>query len=246
MRKLITILALFSTFSPSWGQKIIIVEQNANFTMEEKQGEFYYIEKAFPLTNDRWIATLEGFCTNTKKSTLEDLFFDFLETANTLGANAFFIDDFSNAPDTTFVTISVFNLTENELDANYKLYPYNMIYLFGDMLRPHAVVKGTKIKLNSEKIILQPLEYYAYQNAVGKKAGISIGGFFGTKYVLTGKENKLPVYLSFGGLRAAPAVGIGGGIGLNFNTGSIHPFPMNFGQFLVEILEREQTTNNNF
>jgi hypothetical protein len=251
MKKWILILVLFFALSSSWGQavhsvrkaqkiqRVQIVEQNENFTMDEKQKEFYYIEKEFPLTNDRWLATLDGFCTNTKNSTLEDLFFDFWGTANTLGANSFFIDDFSNTPDTTFVTISVFNLTESELDANYELYPNNRIYVFGDMVRSKAAAKGQTIKLNSEKIILHPLEYYAHQNAVGEEIEVSIGGIFGSKFVLNGKEDQLPVYLSFGGMKVAPALHFGG-VGLNFSSGSIYPFSMNFGQFLVEILEENK------
>jgi hypothetical protein len=254
MKQWVLILVSFFILSPSWGQavhsvrkgqktqkvqRVEIVDQNENFTMDEKQEEFYYIEKEFPLSNDRWLATLDGFCTNTQKSTLEDLFLDFWETANTLGANSFFIDDFFNTPDTTFVTISVFNLTESELDANYELYPHNRIYVFGDMVRSKATAKGQTIKFNSEKIILYPLKYYTYQNAVGEESSVSIGGIFGSKYVLEGKEDNLPVYLSFGGLKVAPALH-SGGVGLNFSSGSIYPFFMNFGQFLVEILEENR------
>jgi len=41
---------------PLRGQNITVTEQNEAFTVSEKQKEFYYIEKDFPLTDDRWLA----------------------------------------------------------------------------------------------------------------------------------------------------------------------------------------------
>jgi hypothetical protein len=68
MKKLIIIYLLVTGISSLKGQNVTIIEQNENFSVSEKQEEFYYIEKDFPLTNDRWLAILDGFCTNTKKS----------------------------------------------------------------------------------------------------------------------------------------------------------------------------------
>jgi hypothetical protein len=76
---------------PLYAQNVTVIERNDAFTVSKKQKEFYYIEKDFPLTHDRWLATLDGSCTNTKNSNLETLFYGFWETANTIGANAFFI-----------------------------------------------------------------------------------------------------------------------------------------------------------
>jgi hypothetical protein len=121
MKKIIIIYLLFTGINSLKGQNVIVIEQNENFSVPEKQEEFYYIEKDFPLTDDRWLASLDGFCTNTQKSNLERLFYDFWKTSNALGANAFFIDEFSYGTDTIFITISVFNLTEQELDDNYAL-----------------------------------------------------------------------------------------------------------------------------
>jgi hypothetical protein len=214
---------------------ITIIEQNEDFEVSEKQEEFYYIEKDFPLTNDRWLATLEGFCTNTKKSNLEDLFYDFWKTANNLGANAFYMDDFSNMSDTISVIISVFNLTEKELDENYELYPCNNIYVFGDLIASQSN-KGRNFSMNKEKITVYPLSYYLYQSDVGEKVNISVGGAFGSGYTRKGEANKPSIYLSLGGLKVRPGL-TPGGMGLNFSTGSIYPMAMNFGLFLAEILQ---------
>jgi hypothetical protein len=219
--------------APKQETTITIIGQNENFAVPEKQKDFYYIEKDFPLTDDRWLATLEGFCTNTKKSNLEDLFYDFWETANESGANSFYIDDFSTTQDMISVTISVFNLTEEELDANYELYPANNLYVFGDLIASSSN-KGRNFSVNKEKITVYPLSYYHYQSAVGEKVNISVGGVFGSGYTRIGEENKPSVYLSLGGLKVRPGVN-SGGAGLSFSTGSIYPIDMNFGQFLVAI-----------
>jgi len=225
------------------GQNVIIIEQNKAFSSSEKQKEFYYIEKDFPLTNDRWIATLEGFCTNTKKSNLENLFYDFWKTANDKGANAFFVENFSNATDTIFVTVSIFNLTEEELDDNYKLYSCNNIYVFGDLIASNfktSIPKNRTIKINKGKIKIYPLSYYEYQSDIGEKVTISVGGFLGSGYIRTGEAGKESIYLSIGGGSLRPGISPTGAAGVSFSTGSISPFDMNFGQFLVEILRKPE------
>ena len=239
-KKLLFVYVYLIGIIPLWGQNVTVVEQNEAFAGSKKQKEFYYIEKDFPLTDDRWIATLEGFCTNTKKSNLEHLFYDFWNTANAMGANAFFIEDFSNATDTISVIISIFDLTEEELDDNYELYSCNKIYVFGDLIASNFKTKTPKsrnIKINNEKIKIYPLSYYKYQSAIGEKVNISIGGFTGSSYTRKGEAGKISVYLSLGGGTVRPAVTPMGGVGINFNTGNIYPLNMNFGQFLAEILK---------
>ncbi|GHU71837.1 hypothetical protein FACS189413_14070 [Bacteroidia bacterium] len=216
---------------------ITIIEQNEDFAVSEKQQEFYFIEEAFPQDNNRWLATLEGYCTNTKKSNLENLFYDFWKTANELGANSFYIDDFYNTPDSISVTISVFNLTEKELDENYALYPCNNLYVFGDLITSPSN-KGRNFTVNKEKITVYPLSYYLYRSDEGEKVNISIGGVFGSGYTRKAEANKPSIYLSLGGLKVRPGI-TPGGAGLSFSTGSIFPLDMNFGQFLVEILKDE-------
>ena len=242
-KKLLFVCVCLIGIFPLWGQKVTVIEQNEAFTVSEKQKEFYYIEKDFPLTDDRWIATLEGFCTNTKKSNLEHLFYDFWETANGMGANAFFIEDFLNVTDTIFVTVSIFNLTEQELDDNYELFSCNKIYVFGDLIASNFKTKTPKnreIKINREKIKIYPLSYYEYQSDIGEKVNISIGGLFGSAYTRIGEAGKVSVYLSLGGGTLKPAVTPMGGVGISFSTGSIFPLDMNFVQFLTEILKNDE------
>jgi len=234
-------LCLIGIF-PLWGQNVTVVEQNDAFTVSEKQKEFYYVEKDFPLTNDRWIGTLEGYCTNTKKSNLESLFYDFWKKSNAMGANSFFIKDFSNHQDTIFIAVSIFNLTEKELDDNYALYSCNSIYIFGDLLASNPP-KNREVKINKEKIKIYPLSYYKYQSDIGEKVNISIGGMLGSGYTRTGEVGKVSVYLSLGGGNVQPGVTPMGGVGIRFSNGSIFTLDMNFGQFLAKILERPYGKN---
>ena len=225
---------------PLWGQNITVIEQNEAFSASKKQKEFYYIEKDFPLADDGWIATLEGFCTNTKQSNLEHLFYNFWEMANAKGANAFFIEDFSNATDTISVIISIFDLTEEELDDNYELYSSNKIYVFGDLIAPNLKTKIPKsrgVKINKEKIKIYPLSYYEYKSRIAEKVNISVGGLIGSSYTRIGEAGKVSAYLSVGGGTLKPAISPMGGVGVAFSNGSIYPLDMNFGQFLAEILE---------
>ena len=240
IKKILFVCVCLIGISSLWGQEVAVIEQNEAFSVSEKQQEFYYIEEDFPLTDDRWIATLEGFCTNTKKSNLEHLFYDFWNTANAMGANAFFIEDFSNTKDTISVIISIYDLKEEELDDNYELYSCNKIYVFGDLIASNLRTKNPKnrgIKINKEKIKIYPLSYYEYQSGNTEKVNISIGGFMGSSYTRMGEAGKASAYLSLGGGTLKPAVSPMGGVGITFSSGSIYPLEMNFGQFLVEILE---------
>ena len=242
-KNLLFVYVCLTGIVPLYGQNITVVGKNEEFTVSEKQKEFYYIEKDFPLTDDRWLATLEGFCTNTKKSNLENLFYDFWKTANKMGANAFFIEGSLIVPDTVFVTVSIFNLTEQELDDNYGLYSCNKIYVFGDLTAANIKTKTPKnreVKINNKKIKIYPLSYYEYQSDIGEKVNISIGGFFGTGYTRTGEAGKVSAYLSLGGGSFGAVNVPAGGVGISFSSGSIYPLDMNFGQFLAEILEKKQ------
>ena len=226
---------------PLRGQDITVIEQNEEFAVSEKQKEFYYIEKDFPLTDERWIATMEGFCTNTKKSNLENLFYSFRKTANDMGANSFFVENFMNSTDTVFVTVSIFNLTEEELDKNYELFSCNKIYVFGDLTVSNSKTKMSKsreIKINKEKIKIYPLSYYEYQSDIGEKVDISIGGLFGSGYTRIGEAGKVSVYLLLGGGTVKPGITPMGGVGVLVSNGSLNSLSINFGQFLAEILRK--------
>lgn len=238
-RYLILICVCLIFICPLNGQKITVIERNGAFTASEKQKEFYYIEKDFPLTDDRWVAILEGTCNNTKQSNLENLFYDFWETANAMGANAFFINDFSVDRHSVFVTVSIFNLTKEELNDNVELYSFNKIYVFGDLIVSTfktKIPKYRKIKVNKVKIKVYPLSYYEYQSKIGEKETITFGGVLGSGVFRSGEAGNLSLYVSLGDGKFERAL-TPWGQGLSYSSGSIYPLDINFGQFLAEILE---------
>jgi hypothetical protein len=82
-----------------------------------------------------------------------------------------------------------------------------------------------------------------FQNEIGEKVNVSIGGIAGSKYSATGEYGKQSVYISLESgyvsptiIPTTPGTGINGGIGLQINTGSLNPMDMNYGQFLIAII----------
>jgi hypothetical protein len=127
------------------------------------------------------------------------------------------------------------------LDDNYALYSCNKIVIFGDLIASNfktKIPKNREVKVNKEKIKIYPLSYYEYQSDIGEKVNLSIGGFFGSGYTRTGEAGKGSVYLSLSGGTIRAVVRPMGGVGVSFSNGSFSLLDMNFGQFLVEILEK--------
>ena len=185
----------------------------------------------------KYIATLSGSVVNSGKSILSKLFNLFWEKANGLGANSFRVEGVKNVNDTISVNVSVFYIADSIVEDITELYPNNMVYVIGDIDKNK---KAKRIKFNKVKVELDPLEYLAYQNEIGEKAILSIGGFLGAKVWIKGKEDKLPQYFSLSGFGVGPGITPNPGVGINFNTGRIHPVDMSFGQFLIVILNEKQ------
>ena len=243
MKNILILTAVFFTIS-TYAQEVQIIEKNENFIQKEKVEKFEYIDKNLSLTNLEKIVVLKGYSVNSEKNTLSTLFNTFWKVSNEFGANSYFIDVVENVSDTIYVQISAYYLDNRTIEDNFKLYPQNMVYAFGDL----DAKKGNKrkIKINRQKIELHPLEYVEIQNEVGKYLTVSIGGFFGAKTDIKGIEERLPVYLSFKGF------GVGPGNfnptnfnqpSISFNTGRIFPVDMNFGQFLINIFEKRENSN---
>jgi len=167
------------------------------------------------------------------------LFKGFQFNANFLGANAFYIDDYkiNGSKDSTWVSISFYYLSLNELIENTKLYSTNMVYVIGDV--DIKKLSGRKIKFNKKVIQLFPLEYASYQNKVGEDAILSIGGITGSKVWIKGKEDREPEFLSLQGFGMGGGLGPSGQISVSFSTGRIYPVTLDMGLFLVKILKEK-------
>ena len=230
--KFIVIICFTVVSRSSYAQKIQIIEKNDNYIKKEKVDKFEFINKNLSLTNCEKIAVLKGYSTNTGKIIL---FRKFKKMSNKFGANSYFIDNVEHASDTIYVEISVYYLDNATLEDNLKMYPQNMVYVFGDF----DVKKGKtmKFKINGENVELAPFEYIESQNEVGKYFIVSIGGFLGAKVDIIGREERLPEYVALGGA----GVGSGNsGQSVSFHSGEIYPLKMNFGQFLIHILKKKE------
>jgi hypothetical protein len=200
---------------------------------------FEPINNNLNLTNHEKIAVLRGYSVNSGRNTLGSLFDSFWEKSNSLGANSFIVDRAERDGDVISVQISVYYLDDATLESNLSLYPTNMVYVFGDLdIRSGS---SRRIRLNSERVELAPLEFIAHQNYIGERTRVSIGGFTGARVDIQGREARLPVYLSFGGF----GVGVGGNVhqpGIQLSTGRIYPVEMNFGEFLLSVLTEKNST----
>lgn len=220
------------------GQKVEIIEQFPVFE-KQKVKTFDLINESLNLTDISKIAILKGQSLNQGKQTLVNSFNSFWETANELGGNSFTIDSTYTDIDTTTMILSIYYLSEEKTKNNYELYPKNMVYVFGDLDKSK---KEKVIKFNDQKLTLYPLQYISYQNQVGEEATLGIGGFLGAKVWITGKEDRLPSHFSLTGFGVGPGYGINQDVSVSFNTGRIHPVSLNFGQFLIRILDDQSQT----
>ncbi len=235
MKRIIFFLTILNFPFFIFAQNIEVIEnfqKKGNSIIPEK---FEYIDKSYNIQDKDLIATIRGEILITKKSYLVKLFNSLWDKTNELGANSFLIDEFTSKSDKVIVKISVYNLTEKQLEENFDLYPKNMVYVHGDISKRQS---PKKIKFNNEKLILKPMEYISYQNKVGEDAILSIGGFLGAKVWIRGKDDRLPVHLSLNGFGVGP--GSYNEISISFNTGRIYPVELNFGQFLINILSKKR------
>ena len=234
--KFIGFIGIITISVSSFAQEVQIIEKNENYVQKEKVEKFEFIDKNLNLTNREKIAVLKGYSTNYGKNTLISLFNKLWEMSNKFGANSYFIDKVERVADTIYVQISTYYLDNMTFEDNFKLYPQNMVYVFGDL----DIKKGTtkKIKLNENKVELAPFEYIGAQNEVGKYLTVSIGGFLGAKVDIKGREERLPMYLSLTGFGIGP--GSFNQVSVSFNTGRIYPVDMNFGQFLIYIMTKKE------
>jgi hypothetical protein len=186
------------------------------------------------IENKEKIATLKNFTTHRGQNNLLTMFNYFKGTAHKKNANAYQIEKIVNSNDTTYVSISVYNLNETEMNSNLNLYPRNKVYVFGDIDKNG---KTRNVKFNEVKTELKPLEYLMNENKINEETSIGIGGLLGAKLWINGEENRMSSFFSLVGFGVGPQLNNNQGMGLTFNTGRINIVPFDFGQFLTKIFK---------
>ncbi|MBI9068289.1 MAG: hypothetical protein JEZ09_13430 [Salinivirgaceae bacterium] len=237
MKKIQLILILAFSSILLMGQEIEIRELYKNFTQESRYRPFKAIASGFDISALNKIAVLKGSLLNTGKNTLDKLYGSFWIHANEYGANSFYVDSVWHTSDSICAIISIYNLSSAEIEANQKLHPSNMVYIFGNIDKNNG--KERSIRLNNKKTIIKPFEYIAYQNVVGYEAIVAYGGLTGSKVWIVGKENREPMFLSLQGLNVGPNANMSNSVGITINTGKIHTVDQDFGLFLIKLLKRK-------
>ena len=226
-----------------FSQNFEIINQNEDYQSDKKVKEFYFIHQDLDESAGIKVADMKFYARNKGNNlSLIPVFYSLWEKANALGANAFFINEIEyDAEEEKYnITVELSFLNEEEIDENISFYPQNLIGIIGNV-NTSKKEKGKSFKLNKEKLTIYPFEYITYQNNIGEKVNISVGGIMGASTTIKGEENKLPLFFSIGGASINPFVHTsgGGGGGIAFSNGSISALDMNLGLFLMEILKDE-------
>jgi hypothetical protein len=244
--KLLSFLFLFTALNVSvFSQEITFFEQNNHFLSSEEQTVFCYISKDLDAIIGTTIATANlQIQKSGKKNYLSVTFYTLWKEANMMGANAFYINkiDFSEETKIYDIDVELWFLDNREIMDNLKLYPKNLIVVFGDINTKMENI-GKAFKVNKEGYTAMPYTFSTYPHKAGEKTKINVGGFSGMTSTFIGQEGILPVFLCVGGGTVAPFAGYsvapsgGSVIGVSFTTGSIVQVDTNFGMFLMEVLK---------
>lgn len=188
MRNLFIAVCLISSLF-SFGQTVEVIEDTNSIVRLSKPEDFHCIPESIPLIESSKRGVLKAVVTKYKKQSIVDVFNGFWSKSNEMGANAFHIDSIDYKTITSIkYTITIYSLSEAQVDSIYALYPTNKVYILGD-LNPEALkFKPMTIKVNNIKTELPPTKFLSYQNKVGGETIISKGGIAGSKVWIKGKR----------------------------------------------------------
>lgn len=245
MKKIIFATLFLMSILCIQAQNIEFTNINESYTSpsKEKVKYFDYIDPQMDLSAQTKIADCKLTIDKKGKYPLDKTFFDLWKEANKKSANSFSIESIAFENNQYLVDVSLYHLSDSDIDTNLSLYDDNLIIIFGD-LNTNNDNKKKSCKVNKEKIEILPYTYAAFQNEIGEKTKISVGGLMGSSITIKGEDGKIGSFFSLGGFSAAPAVGIGygyggagGGVGISISTGNIYPMEPSFGLFVMTILD---------
>ncbi|MGB1102271.1 MAG: hypothetical protein ACPG21_01440 [Crocinitomicaceae bacterium] len=215
----------------SFAQKLKVLKVNDDYFHHEKVEGFHCLHDDMPDYGYTWIATFKIEVDTVKHLTIEDVYAQAQDRANSLGANAFSIstNDILTYGDAKHIAIDVYHLRKENRDENRSLFYRNTLYLFG-FLGHHLNMDGYSIKLNGEKMMLEELSYYTYDLQKGDVIELEIGSGAKKKQVTLKVEGKdFPKYMSFHMYTGM------------FKDHDIIDYDWAFGEFLLDILEEKAT-----
>lgn len=245
MRTLILlIICLFCYSTVSTAQNVEEVYLADDFRYIPDIDDFIYIDSQMDLTGFPKTVRYKLIIDPQGKNSFANTYREVKKKANKIGRNAFAIDSVGFDNNQYIVFVDGYYLNEEAIDENYSYYEQNIIVIFGD-LNTKNLDKTTSCKVNKDKVEIAPFTYVLYDNEINGKTKISRGGLLGDAVTIVSEPGKLGRCFTLGGATVSPeGVGVafgnrGGGIGvgISIKTGSINPMDLNFGLFVMTILD---------
>lgn len=208
-------------------QDVEIIEKSA-YTPELNVTRFDLIDDRFDLTDFEMVAKISGTTTHHKKNNLVSLFEKLWKLSNSIGANAYKADTIIRGDNTQSIVLKVYRLNKEDLIYNRTLYPVNTFYFLGDIRSNNY--KPVNLKIHSEEINLNFLEYASCKLEIGQSIAVKIGKNLKSTLRIECEEEQLPVYYSFSkeGFNAGVFVGH-----FVYYSPDANQMQMNLGMFLV-------------
>lgn len=174
-----------------------------------------------------------------KNADLEMVFNKLREKAQTLGANAFKLRQFSRIDDVpkSILTLEVYFVSDSAMKRIASNYPKNTVYIIGCTEKSD---KTYAFKLDNLKKEIKGGTFYRHQNKEGQEVKINKGGFTGATVWVKWKENKPATFLTLSGLGLSDAPIPPGQMGASINTGRIYYLDENYGYLLLNLLVQSE------
>jgi len=218
-------------------QTIEFIKKNDTLQRPKLQ-EFIYLFEDTVVSKSIFVAKIKA--TGSQK-TPSHLFEKIKKAAQKIGSNTFKFESFkkTNADDAELI-LSVYFCDDSILDENFKSIPKNKIYIFGSQNLLENKVQTYKVQ--GEKFEIESGKFKSFEIKLGEEIKINKGGFTGMTLWISGEENKLSSFLSFSGIGVGGAAynPYNGGVGLNFNTGTINRVEINLALLLLKIFEEQK------
>lgn len=225
MRYMMFLLILFTSYFTN-AQKLRITKMNLDYQKFDNVGDFDYLNDDADLSTFNWIANLTVAFDTIYPKTIFKVFDMLQEKSNRLGANSFRIinSDIYTAGNSKFIEISVYYLNRENRKENFDFFRSGDVVVFG-FLGHHKSIEGYEIEFGTDRFVLHELEFNRKTLQDGQKISIRLGkGMKVYEKIHVKNPNSLPTYLMFEEFKGA------------FKTGVISTYPLNFGEFLIRIL----------
>ncbi len=221
----ILVFLILSTVSHS--QKLKVDDVNPDFKKTRNSSHFDCINDSLSNEYYTWVADYTIKFDSVYPGKIKKVFEMFKAKANKMGANSFIVknSDIYPSHEHKFISISAYWLKMEDRNYNHQLFKESKVYLFG-FLGHHRAIEGYRVRLNEEDFIMSELRYRSFLFKPGKQIDLIQGSNMrGDKRSFVMEDNQYPRYFFFNKVTGA------------FKNSFIGEYDMNFGEFLLRILD---------